>query len=236
MEESDAWQILLEEASESQRFEGDTLWRAEEFFAGLIVAILTAALGLVAFGSGTLTAHALGLGAATISGLAFLFAIVGQYVLTLQSFFYVRDRLVKERLLEAMAEEGEHGPDLARCRRLLFHSVDKLGDIDRRDLEEIQRLLWVKTGVRWAFRLVLGILASIALILSWVFDLEAYCVLPGMCQANQPITWSPVIFYISLLVMIVLTIVAIWAFFLNFGLRAKFRRAIANSLKQGRGE
>ena len=159
MTDDDRLVALLEQAGEATRFEGEALWRAIEFFVGITATLLAIAFAVLQVAVPRL----LGSAAFFVAAIAGLIAILGQYVLFIQTFYYLRARLVRDRLLTAVATG--RAPDLDYEARALTASLAEPQRLRVDDLEAIERDLRSRGGVRWVFRIIFGLMMVFALVL-----------------------------------------------------------------------
>lgn len=145
---------LLQEAGETMRFEGEMLWRALEFFIGFSATLLAIAFGILQVGISSTVRGSAALFVAEVAG---LFALLGQLVLSFQSFDYLRARLVRDRLIAAVARRTTP-PQLDYEAAALTATMAHLERLNQDDLRSIAEELLGRGGIRWVFRIAFGLL------------------------------------------------------------------------------
>ncbi len=161
---NDGLAALLQEAGEAMRFDGERLWRSEEFYAGAIVASLGAAAA--AFG----LSPTVSVVSAILALIGVFLATMGLVVLNLEAYHFVRDRQVWRRLLLLQAGVIRPARSLELEVRMLTASIEDLEKTAAADLIELSKSdllpkpesIGPAGGVRHAFQQILFLLGLIA--------------------------------------------------------------------------
>lgn len=140
---------LLQEAGASMRFEGETLWRAQEIFAVLVVTLLSASAAIAA--TTFVNERAVSGALAIVAFVSASFALIGHYVADWESFYFARNRLVRDKLLMASAVPSWTGDPLAESKKLSL-SIESLSEFGPSDIQDLGDQMFTTRGVRWAFR------------------------------------------------------------------------------------
>jgi len=228
--EGPQFEALLHQATESERSTGDTLWRAEEFFAGLVALILASGVAIIGLTSDRLLIRSSGIGAFAAGLLAAMLAIAGHYALCLQSYYYVRTRRGQQLMLEALSR-GSTDLESTRMLHLLTTPVDRLDEMTLDDLSHVRKVLFARVGSRWAFRIVLGLLVSASMLLAAGGIGLAFCIIPTTGCVTTGGFWNPAIWqdpaiWVSVLLLLATSSVGFWGFLLGWGLPHRFDKTI----------
>ncbi len=186
------------------RFEGERLWRTEEFYAGAVVT----SIGVAAATYGLVPSVAIV--SPTIAILGVFLACMGLIVFDLEAYYFVRNRQVWKRLLllQAGAERPARSLELeakmltATIRDLENSSAADLVELDKAELLPESGTIVVATGVRGTFQGILVLLGMVAA-LAW-----SYLLLLTYAR-EAPSAYNVVVWLVSTVVVFLLPLVAL---------------------------
>jgi hypothetical protein len=164
-------ELLVSHAESDMLYRGATLWSMLTFYTGIVIGLLAAAVGVAGLSAPTIPIWIRCATVFAIAALGSLFAAAGRYSLSIESFYFVRIRRMRNRLLKAIVA-GEDLTDLEVHREVMEIRPETLsefrtGAVADGDstkalrscyLEDLGKEALSENGVRWAMQMAVAVL------------------------------------------------------------------------------